>query len=199
MATATFNGASFVAISETSLLIFTADPEESAVVVTVAAEREFACTSYFTVEVEEGNVLGMEFSDDVCDTTYCRQTSCNEWLDLGVTNDVKKYISKVDCIVLPSYREGTPRVLLEAASMAKPIVTTNVPGCKEVVDDGINGYLCEVRSSVDLAEKMENMFLLSREERLNKGKLGRKKMINQFDDKLVIDKYLKIIDKLIIK
>lgn len=68
----------------------------------------------------------------------------------------------MDCIVLPSYREGTPRTLLEAASMAKPIVTTDVPGCRNVVDDGVNGYLCEVKNAYDLAVKMEMMLNLTK-------------------------------------
>jgi glycosyltransferase involved in cell wall biosynthesis len=96
--------------------------------------------------------------------------------------------------VLPSYREGLSKVLLESASMAKPIITTNVPGCKEVVDDGINGYLCEPRSIEDLANKMIMMLNLSDEERKIMGQAGRAKMIKEFDEKIVIDKYLEAIE-----
>ena len=115
---------------------------------------------------------------------------------LGVIDDVKEFIKKADCIVLPSYREGTPRTLLESASMAKPIVTTNTVGCKEVVDDGVNGYLCKVRNAGDLADKMERMINLSENERKIMGEAGRKKMINEFDEKIVIDKYLEAIEKI---
>jgi glycosyltransferase involved in cell wall biosynthesis len=109
---------------------------------------------------------------------------------LGVTDDVKEFIQIADCVVLPSYREGTPRTLLESASMSKPIVTTNVVGCKEVVDDGINGYLCEVRNAQDLADKMEMMLNLSENERKSMGKAGRVKMVDEFDEGIVIGKYL---------
>ena len=117
---------------------------------------------------------------------------------LGVSDNVKEYIAKADCIVLPSfYREGVPRTLLEAASMQKPIITTNSVGCKEVVDDGINGYLCEVRNTKDLANKMEKMLNLSEEDRIKMGKAGRKKIIEKFDEKIVIDKYLKTIREIL--
>jgi len=108
---------------------------------------------------------------------------------LGTSDDVKSVITEADCIVLPSYREGLSRVLLEAASMAKPIITTNVPGCREVVDDGVNGYLCEVKDADSLAEQMEKMILLSDEERREMGRKGRKKVMNEFDEKIVIGKY----------
>ena len=110
---------------------------------------------------------------------------------LGVSDDVASRIASVDCVVLPSYREGLSRVLLEAASMAKPLVTTNVAGCKEVVDDGLNGYLCEVKNSVSLAQAMQKMLALSKQERQKMGEKGREKVIAQFDEKLVIDKYKK--------
>ena len=96
-------------------------------------------------------------------------------------------------MVLPSYREGLSQVLLEAASMAKPIVATNVPGCKEVVDDGVNGYLCEVRNASNLAEKMGKMILLTEEQRREMGQRGREKVISEFDEKIVNDQYLKAI------
>ena len=87
-------------------------------------------------------------------------------------------------------REGTPRILLESASMAKPIVTTDNVGCRDVVDDGVNGYLCEVRNAQDLADKMEMMLGLSDNERIEMGKRGREKMISEFDESIVIGKYL---------
>jgi len=108
---------------------------------------------------------------------------------LGVSDDVAAHIASVDCVVLPSYREGLSRVLLEAASMAKPLITTNVPGCKEVVDDGVNGYVCEVKNSDSLAEAMQRMLRLSELERQKMGRKGREKVIAQFDENLVIDKY----------
>ena len=116
---------------------------------------------------------------------------------LGVSDDVRQEIAQADCIVLPSYREGTPRTLLEAAAMAKPIITTDAVGCREVVDDGVNGYLCQVRDADDLAAKMHAMLGLSVAERAAMGQAGRKKMELQFDEKIVIDKYLQVVGELI--
>jgi len=108
---------------------------------------------------------------------------------IGTSDDVISVISEYDCIVLPSYREGLSRVLLEAASMAKPIITTNVPGCKEVVDNGVNGYLCEVKDADSLAEQMRKMLKLTNEERSEMGRRGREKVVKEFDEKIVIKKY----------
>ncbi len=116
---------------------------------------------------------------------------------IGKSDDVQSVIAKFDCIVLPSYREGLSRVLLEAASMAKPIITTDVPGCKDVVSDGLNGYLCKVKDSQDLAQKMEKMINLDKLERLRMGQKGREKIINQFDEKIVIEKYLAAIEEVL--
>jgi glycosyltransferase involved in cell wall biosynthesis len=116
---------------------------------------------------------------------------------IGTSDDVRSVISKYDCIVLPSYREGLSRVLLEAASMAKPIITTNVPGCKEVVDDGVNGYLCDVKDADSLAQQMKKILFLSEENRREMGTKGRKKVIAEFDEKLVIEKYKETIEALI--
>ncbi len=116
---------------------------------------------------------------------------------LGTTDNVQDVISKVDCVVLPSYREGTPRSLLEASAMEKPIIATDVPGCKEVVDDGVNGFLCEVKSSKDLANKMEMMINLSEDERKVMGQAGRAKIVKNFDEQIVIDKYLESIKEIL--
>ena len=116
---------------------------------------------------------------------------------LGTTDDVRMEISKADCIVLPSYREGTSRVLLESASMEKPIIATDVPGCNNIVKDGWNGFLCKVKDAKDLADKMEKMVNLTKEERIKMGKRGREKIIKEFDEKIVIEKYIEVIDKIL--
>jgi glycosyltransferase involved in cell wall biosynthesis len=113
---------------------------------------------------------------------------------LGVSEDVREHIASADCIVLPSYREGTPRSLLEAAAMAKPIIATNVVGCKEVVKHGVNGFLCEVKNAQDLALKMQDMLVLSDGQRTLMGQNGRLKIENEFDENIVIQKYLQAID-----
>ena len=116
---------------------------------------------------------------------------------LGRVRDVRKYIENADCIVLPSYREGTPRTLLEAASMARPIVTTNVAGCNNVVTDNHNGFLCNLKDSVDLADKMEKMINLPIENRREFGFRGRRHVEKEYNENLVIDKYNYIVNRFV--
>ncbi|CUU82610.1 Alpha-1%2C4-N-acetylgalactosamine transferase PglJ %2C CAzY family GT4 [Campylobacter hyointestinalis subsp. hyointestinalis] len=132
----------------------------------------------------------------VQNNTAISQDELNGWLKndfieyLGTTDNVADIIAKSDCVVLPSYREGTPRSLLEAAAMAKPIITTNTVGCRDVVSDGINGLLCEVRNAKDLAGKMEKMLNSSTEQQRLWGGVGREKIIQKYDEKFIIYKYL---------
>ena len=109
---------------------------------------------------------------------------------LGSTDDVRPFIAGADCVVLPSYREGTPRSLLEAAAMGKPLIATDVPGCRQVVQDGHNGYLCRVRDPHDLARAMRQLMQLSPEQRQAMGQASRKLAEELFDEKLVVKKYL---------
>jgi len=109
---------------------------------------------------------------------------------LGTTDDVRQFIQKADCIVLPSYREGAPRTLLEAASSAKPIIATDVPGCHHVVVDQVNGLLCRMKDPDDLANKMNAMAHLSSDQLEAFGRNGRQKMEDEFNEQLVIEKYL---------
>lgn len=119
---------------------------------------------------------------------------------IGVSDNVREEIAQADCIVLPSfYREGTPRTLLEAAAMARPIVTTNSVGCRDVVDDGVNGYLCKPKDPSDLADKMERIVSMSHAERETMGLRGREKVERQFDEEIVIRKYLEAIETAILK
>jgi glycosyltransferase involved in cell wall biosynthesis len=117
---------------------------------------------------------------------------------LGVSDDVRIQIAIADCVVLPSYREGTPRTLLEAAAMARPIITTDAVGCREVVDDGINGYLCKARNAEDLAAKMEQMLSLPQAQRSEMGQRGRAKMKAEFDEQIVFRKYFAAIEDILV-
>ena len=116
---------------------------------------------------------------------------------LGTVDYPENVIKEIDCLVLPSYREGISKVLMEGAAMERPIIATNVTGCKEIVDDGENGYLVNVRDSRDLAEKIEKFIHLSKEEREGMGKKGREKILKEFDEKIIIDIYRDKISKLI--
>jgi len=141
---------------------------------------------------------------DVKNPTAISREQMDEWVSegvvryLGTSDDVRKEISKADCVVLPSfYREGTPRTLLEAAAMARPIVTTDSVGCREVVDDGVNGYLCRPKDAKNLAEKMERIVAMTFSDREAMGVRGREKVELLFDEKIVIDKYLMAIKEII--
>jgi glycosyltransferase involved in cell wall biosynthesis len=121
------------------------------------------------------------------------------WIDSGLikylepAEDVRPAIAASDCVVLPSYREGTPRTLLEAAGMAKPLIATNVPGCRQLINHGENGFLCRLKDATDLAHQMEKMFLLTSEQRDDMGANSRKMVEKDYDEQLVINKYLRSI------
>lgn len=115
----------------------------------------------------------------------------------GETDDVRPYLVHSDCIVLPSgYPEGVPRSLLEAAAVARPIITTDTAGCRDIVTNDVNGFHCRVRDAEDLAEKMLRMLLLPAAVRTEMGNAGRRKVEAEFDEKIVIKKYLDVIGNL---
>ncbi|MGZ8205708.1 glycosyltransferase family 4 protein [Enterobacter hormaechei subsp. xiangfangensis] len=117
---------------------------------------------------------------------------------LGVTSDVRQIVSQADCVVLPSYyREGIPRTLMEAASMGKPLVTTDNVGCRNVVIEGVTGYLCQVKNVDSLVDAMRNLIQLSPEARNEMGTKGREFMLRRFDEKIIISDYYKAIEKYI--
>jgi glycosyltransferase involved in cell wall biosynthesis len=136
---------------------------------------------------------------DVKNPTAVSRSQMDDWVAeglvsyLGETDDVRSFIAESDCVVLPSYREGVPRSLLEAAAMGKAIIATDVVGCREVVDDSVNGYLCKPMDSGDLASKMEQLVKLTPEARHEMGRKGREKIEREFDEKIVIGKYLEAI------
>lgn len=139
---------------------------------------------------------------DVKNPTAVSSQQMNDWVNgglveyLGVADDVKPHLAAADCIVLPSYREGVPRSLLEAASVGRPVVTTDAVGCRDAVDDGVSGLLCRVGDAADLADKLLNMIEMSPEQRIKMGLEGRRKMEREFDEKIVIHRYLKVIQGL---
>lgn len=108
---------------------------------------------------------------------------------LGEAHDVRPVIADADCVVLPSYREGVPRTLMEASAMGRPIVATDVPGCREVVADGVTGLLCEAKSARSLADKLARVLEMSEDARREMGLRGREKVVAEFDEALVIERY----------
>lgn len=131
------------------------------------------------------------------------QAQMDEWVAegsveyWGATSDVRPMIARADCIVLPSYREGMPRTLLEAAAMGRPLVATDVPGCREVVQDGVNGYLCQVKDAGALAGAMEKIITLSPSQRRVLGDAGRHRVEERFAEGYVIDCYLRAISDMV--
>ena len=116
---------------------------------------------------------------------------------LGESDDVKKYIISADCIVLPSYREGTSKALLEGHAMGRPLIATNVSGCKEIILNNLSGLLCKPQDSSDLASMMLQMMGKSRAERAEMGILGREKVKNEFSEEIVFSQMSQLISKMI--
>jgi len=110
---------------------------------------------------------------------------------LGKTDNIKEFLSQADVVVLPSYREGLSRFLIEAASASKPIITTDVAGCKDIVENEINGLLCNVKDSISLEKVIEKMILLSKEELLKMGRNSKKIAQEKFDKDIVNRIYFK--------
>lgn len=110
---------------------------------------------------------------------------------LGESDDVRPIIAGADAVVLPSYYpEGTPRSLLEAAAMGRAIITTDTPGCRDVVLNGVSGFLVPARDPVALANAMEGFVSLSAEERSAMGLASRQLVEARYDERIVIDAYL---------
>ena len=111
----------------------------------------------------------------------------------GFQENPKPYYAQTDCVVLPSYHEGMSNVLLEAAASGRAIITTDIPGCREAVDNGKSGMLCKVKSTDSLYKAMKRFTELSREKRELLGKAGREKMEREFDKKKVVEETVKVI------
>ena len=108
---------------------------------------------------------------------------------LAPCEDVREHIARAHCVVLPSYREGAPRSLIEAAAMARPLITTDVPGCRSVVEDCASGFLCAVHSGESLAQACLRFIELPRQAQIDLGSVGRAKMEREFDEAIVIAAY----------
>lgn len=122
-------------------------------------------------------------------------TTVRRWVDegiveyLGTTPDVRPYIAAASCAVLPSYREGAPRTLIEAAAMARPLIATDVPGCRAVIDRDVSGFLCEAGSADSLAAAVWRFLETPHEARSVMGRAGRTKMEQGFDEANIVAAY----------
>jgi len=115
---------------------------------------------------------------------------------LGHTDEVPPVIGQADCIVLPSYREGLPLSLLEGASMAKALIAADTPGCRTLIEEGINGYLCREKDGADLARKMTEYYHLPAAAKRQMGMAGRDKVLKNFTRERIAGIYLDKINSL---
>ncbi|MEQ8686251.1 MAG: glycosyltransferase family 4 protein [Imperialibacter sp.] len=113
---------------------------------------------------------------------------------VGVTDKVEDWIARAHVVVLPSYREGLPKTLLEGAAMSRPLIASDVPGCNAVVHDGVTGLLCKERDVDSLADAMQRMMFFTDDERSAMGENARQHVITHFDDSFVVDEYLEKIN-----
>lgn len=132
---------------------------------------------------------------DAHNRTAIDHATVQEWEEagiieyLGTVEDVRPAIAAAHCVVLPSYREGAPRTLIEAAAMGRPVIATDVPGCRAVLEEGHTGFFCDVRSGESLAGACAHFLALSQKQRAAIGEAGRAKMEAEFDQKIVVDAY----------
>ena len=134
--------------------------------------------------------------------TSIRKSEVDYWVNKGIIqfipfkDDIRKVLANSDLVVLPSYREGTPKTLIEAASMEKPLIATNVPGCREVVIDEVNGFLCQVKNSASLADKIKKFIELDNSRKIEMGKKSRQLAEEKFDIIKVNNSYINEINKI---
>lgn len=115
---------------------------------------------------------------------------------LGTSDDVRDQIARADCIVLPTaYGEGTPRTLLEASAMGRPIITTTVSGCREVLRDGGNGFSCQPKDAKSLAEAMKRMIAVGTAARNGMAQQARHIVETEYSEQLVISAYTSALER----
>ena len=160
--------------------------------------------------VEAGRIVKSKYSNteflllgpiDKDNPSAVSESIIKEWANegvvkyLGVSKDVRDYICEADVVVLPSYREGVPRSLIEAMAMGKPIITTDTSGCRDVCRDGENGLLVPVKDARTLSEAMIKMIQVKEEGRKQMGQRGRNIVIEEFDEKIIIKQYMNLIEE----
>lgn len=112
------------------------------------------------------------------------------------TADVRPFVARTHCVVLPSYREGMSRTLLEGGAMGRPLIASDVPGCREAIEPDVNGFLCEARSAQSLANQMLRFAQMDHAQKIAMGKASRHKIAKEFDEAKVIERYLHVIHRL---
>ena len=164
--------------------------------------REFAeAASFFADRKEVAFTLVGKFDENhsrSIDKAELERWIDNDWISyLPHSNKIKDLIASHEVVILPSYREGTPRTLLESAAMGRPLMASNVPGCKEVVMDGNNGFLFEVKNAKSMMSKVKLYMSLSEAERTEMSLASRSLVEEKFDEKLVIKTYDAVICRIL--
>ncbi|WP_272680162.1 glycosyltransferase family 4 protein [Providencia sp. PROV032] len=154
-------------------------------------KKKYNCHLYIAGNIDKENrtAISIEQLDN------WKKKSNITWL--GAINDMPALYNMCDCIVLPSYSEGLPRTLIEAGAMGLPAIASDIPGCKDIISNGMNGYLCDARNTHDLYSKMliilnsttEHLNILSQNALLN--------VINNFNEDIVVEKTKFAINKII--
>jgi glycosyltransferase involved in cell wall biosynthesis len=114
----------------------------------------------------------------------------------GFTEDIRPFLKESTCVVLPSYREGISVALMEGASMGRPLIASDIPGCKELIDESKTGFLCRIKDVEDLAAQMEKIINMEYLELEKMGKLSRQKMVDNFSIQKVLPKYEKVLESI---
>ncbi|VVE05650.1 glycosyl transferase [Pandoraea aquatica] len=139
---------------------------------------------------------------DVENPTAISREQVARWEDeglveyLGVTQEVRPFIAQAHCVVLPSYREGLSRTLLEAGAMGRPVITTDVQGCREVVTEGVSGWVVPAQDATALATRMSHVANMTACDLAAVGRAGRAKVAQNFDERLVIAEYFRILGEI---
>jgi glycosyltransferase involved in cell wall biosynthesis len=139
---------------------------------------------------------------DASNRSAINKATLDDWIAegvieyLGEVHDVRPCMAASSCVVLPSYREGAPRTLIEAAAMARPVIAARVPGCTAVVVENSTGLFCEARSAESLADAATHFLELTLEAQADMGCAGREKMVREYDQTIVVQAYLAAMDAL---
>lgn len=157
-----------------------------------SGRRAFIFSRCFSAKVparkSKGDAVSREELESRCDGKYIK------WLDFQ--KDIKTVLEQCHIMAFPSYyREGVPKSLIDACAVGRPIVTTNSIGCKDVVDDGVNGFLIPIKDSDALAEKLR-ILIEDKELRVRMGKAARAKAEQEFTLENVVKKHLEIYNKI---
>lgn len=116
---------------------------------------------------------------------------------MGPSDQMESVYAEADAVVLPSYREGMPRSLLEAGAMGLPSVATDVPGCRHIITHGVNGLLCEARSVDSLYDALEQLLAMTDAERAVMGEAARARVEAEFDEQLVVKAALGVVEEVL--